>query len=93
MTKIIFSSKNFLVKIILGERKLLDGQMSSGQMFPGQMSLTVDICLKWSKEPTFKVWSKLGHQQQRYLLFWVGVGLAAGWRNWNLFEFNPIEWS
>ena len=44
MTKIIFSSKNFLVKIILGERKLLDGQMSSGQMFPGQMSLTVDIC-------------------------------------------------
>ena len=40
MTKIIFRPKNFLVKIILGERKLLDGQMSSGQMLPGQMSLT-----------------------------------------------------
>ena len=39
---------------------------------------TVGICLRWSQEATFQVWSKLGQKQLRLELFRVGWG-GVGW--------------
>ena len=73
------SGKKILVRKKLGPKSLVQIGLVTAEILliwtnviRAYVAITVGIYETWSKDPTFKVWSKPGHRQLRFLI-WTNV--------------------